>query len=90
MYFWETPHRKNVYYTYIFDGAKTQEDGGWIDGGMGGFLSGNNITLWLHLASWDFPNFQISLKSKMDLSVAIMVKTSLAPLVSNSLFSWSR
>ena len=51
MYFWETPHRKNVYYTYIFDGAKTQEDGGWIDGGMGGFLSGNNITLWLHLAS---------------------------------------
>ena len=32
---------------------------------------GNNTTLWLHLAGWNLTDFQLSCKSKMELSVAI-------------------
>ena len=37
---------------------------------MDGILTGNNTTLWLHLASWNLPDFQPSWKSKMEPSVA--------------------
>ena len=39
---------------------------GWV----GGFMIENNATLWLHLASWNLPDFQLSWKSKMEPSVA--------------------
>ena len=39
--------------------------GGWV----GGFHE-NNATLWLHLASWNLPDSQISWESKMEPSVA--------------------
>ena len=46
--------------------------GGWVDGWMGGwFLTGNNTTSWLHLASWNLQDFQLSWKSNMKPSVAI-------------------
>ena len=38
--------------------------GGWSQ-------SENNATLWLHLASWDLPDSQLSLESKMEPSVEI-------------------
>ena len=41
-------------------------------GGGGGWmvLSGNNTTSWLHLASWNLPDSQLSSESKMEPSVA--------------------
>ena len=43
---------------------------GWVGGW---FLSGNKATLWLHLASWNLPDYQSSWKSKMEPSVALML-----------------
>ena len=40
--------------------------GGWV------VPSENQATLWLHLASWNLPNSQLSWESKMELSVAIL------------------
>ena len=42
--------------------------GRWVGGW--GVLTGSNTTSWLHLASWNLPDFQLSWKSKMELSVA--------------------
>ena len=39
--------------------------GGWV------VLSGKNTTSWLHLASWNLPDSQLSWESKMEPSVAI-------------------
>ena len=42
---------------------------GWVGGWV--VLSGNNTTSWLHLASWNLPDSQLSWESKMEPSVAI-------------------
>ena len=45
---------------------------GWVAGWVAGwFLTENIATLWLHLASWDLLDFQLSRESKMEQSVAI-------------------
>ena len=46
----------------------------WLVGRVRSVLSKNITTPWLHLASWYFPDSQLSWESKMELSVAI-VKT---------------
>ena len=40
--------------------------GGWV------VPSENQATLWLHLASWNLPDSQLSWESKMEPSVAII------------------
>ena len=42
---------------------------GWV-GGWGWSKPENNATLWLHLASWNLPDSQLSWESKMEPSVA--------------------
>ena len=34
--------------------------GGWVGGWGDGYSAGNNTTSWLHLASWNLPDFQLS------------------------------
>ena len=41
-----------------------------LGGGVGGCLTGNIATPWLHLASWSLPDSQLSWESKMEPSVA--------------------
>ena len=51
------------------------------------FLSGNIPTLWLYHACWNLPDFQLSPKSKMELSVAISIsKKNLVNLTFAELF----
>ena len=38
---------------------------------MGNYLE-NNTTSWLHLASWNFPDSELSWETKMEPSVAII------------------
>ena len=33
--------------------------GGWMAGWLGGILTENNATSWLHLASWNLPDSQL-------------------------------
>ena len=40
--------------------------GGWLVGNY----SENNATSWIHLASWNLPDFELSWESKMESSVA--------------------
>ena len=48
--------------------------GGYMGGCMGGwFLTGNNVTLLLNLASRNLPDFQSSQISKIEPSVAIFL-----------------
>ena len=54
-----TPH--NIY-------RKSLAVGGWVGGGWS--KPENNATLWLHLASWNLPDSQLSWESKMEPSVA--------------------
>ena len=55
-----TPH--NIY-------RKSLAVGGWV--GAGWSKLENNATLWLHLASWNLPDSQLSWESKMEPSVAM-------------------
>ena len=43
--------------------------------GRVGNYSDNNATLWLHLASWNLPDSQLSWESKMEPSVPIWLKS---------------
>ena len=43
-------------------------------GGWGCSISGNNTTSWLHLARWNLPDSQLSWESKMEPSVAILLR----------------
>ena len=61
---------------------------GWVGGGWVVIPSGNNTTSWLHLASWNLPDSQLSWESKMEPSVAIFPKSiALVPNLTNTLFS---
>ena len=42
---------------------------------VGGWCQENNATLWLHLASWNLPDSQLSWESKMEPSLAKKEKT---------------
>ena len=45
-----------------------------MGGRVGGFMVENNATLWLHLASWNLLDFQLSWKSKIEQSEAKIFK----------------
>ena len=54
-----------TFYTYVFEKR-------WVAGGrVGGWFHQNNATLWLHLASWNLPDFQLSWKSNTEPSVTL-------------------
>ena len=45
-----------------FQDFTTYPAGGWMDGWVAGWpvIAGNNATSWLHLASWNLPDSQLS------------------------------
>ena len=64
---------------------------GYVVGGLrrlcGGWFHENNATLWLHLASWDLPDSQLTWEYKMEPSVAIC--SGMPCLASSSFFALS-
>ena len=53
--------------------------GGWV----GGWFHQNNATSWLHLASWNLPDSQLSWVSKMEPSVAKRSKGGISTTIEN-------